>query len=62
MNGLIIEGVAGTGKSTVVSLLKKSPSLQKIKPNLKVIDEDQTTVELVAELRDTNLSYEDGYS
>lgn len=52
MNGLIIEGVAGTGKSTLLSLLKNSPSLMALRPNFIIIDEDQTIGELVSELRD----------
>lgn len=41
MNGLIIEGVAGTGKSTIVSLLKESIELKRLRPVSAVIDEDR---------------------
>lgn len=58
MNGLIIEGVAGTGKSTIVSLFKSHSELKVLKPSLEFIDEDQTTGELVAELQNSQLSDE----
>ncbi|OYZ18960.1 MAG: hypothetical protein B7Y39_12660 [Bdellovibrio sp. 28-41-41] len=62
MNGLIIEGVAGTGKSTIISALKDNNAFKRIKPSYEIIYEDQTTGELVAELRDKRLSDQDRYS
>lgn len=56
MNGLIIEGVAGTGKSTLLALLENSPTLQALKPHFIVVDEDRTTGELVSELRDATIN------
>jgi hypothetical protein len=62
MDGLIIEGVAGTGKSTIVSGLRDSNSFKRLKPSFKIIYEELTTGELVAELRDERLSDQDRYS
>ncbi len=62
MDGLIIEGVAGTGKSTIVSALIKSDAFKRLKPAFEIIYEEQTTGELVAELRDERLSDQDRYS
>lgn len=62
MDGLIIEGVAGTGKSTIVSRLRDNNSFKRLKPSFKIIYEELTTGELVAELRDERLSDQDRYS
>jgi thymidylate kinase len=56
MNGLIIEGVAGTGKSTLLSTLKNSSLLRELSPGFQIIDEDQTTGDLVSELQDDTLT------
>lgn len=62
MNGLIIEGVAGTGKSTIVAALRQSLATKQLKVSYDIIYEEQTTGELVAELRDERLSDSDRYS
>lgn len=62
MKGLIIEGVAGTGKSSLLSLLKKDAKFLIQHPGFKIIDEETTTGELVVELRNPSLSDEDRYS
>ena len=59
MKGVIIEGVAGTGKSTLLSLLRSSEELSKKKWLIDIIDEEQTTGNLVVELRDQNITATD---
>lgn len=53
MSGLVLEGVAGAGKSTVLARLVAHPRLLARRPRLHVITEERTTGELVAELADT---------
>lgn len=56
MNGLIIEGVAGTGKSSLLSLLKCDERFLKQFPDHEFFDEEITTGELVTELRDKSMT------
>lgn len=62
MNGLIIEGVAGTGKSTIASALNDNNTFRRLKPSNEIIYEERTTGELVTELRDERLSDQDRYA
>jgi thymidylate kinase len=56
MNGLIIEGVAGTGKSSTLKHLEQHPDFLKLYPKVKVLSEEITLGELVIELRNESLT------
>lgn len=56
MNGVIIEGLSGTGKSTLVKLLQANPLIVQSKNSrIRVFDEDLTLGELVTEMRTVNI-------
>ena len=55
MSGLIIEGVAGTGKSTLFEKLKMSKRSPRWK--LKFISEEETLGELFSEMRDRSVPH-----
>ena len=55
MSGLIIEGVAGTGKSTLFNKLKASKRLQSSR--LQFISEDDTLGELFSEMQDKTIPH-----
>lgn len=59
MKGLIIEGVAGTGKSSLLSALRNSSLLKELKPNFEIVDEELTTGEHVSELKDESTTDEE---
>jgi|GEM_PF-1563017 len=59
LQGLILEGVAGTGKSTLLARLREDVRMQQINRPILVMEEDVTLGELVTELADPRLSDED---
>lgn len=56
--GLIIEGVAGTGKSTLIQKMKDDPRFKADGSTAIFVSENETLGELMAELTDKSVSHE----
>ena len=56
VKGLILEGIASAGKSTILKQLRSHPRFLKLVSKISVFEEEQTLGELVTELRDSTIS------
>lgn len=54
--GLIIEGIAGAGKSTILKKLQTDSEFLKYTSKISVFEEEKTLGQLVSELRDPKMS------